>query len=178
MVEKVSPVRASVRPWSDPASVRGGARYAGDPGGRLLPRPKGSQPDGPSEAHKRSIWTRVVQLEPMRLRTIEFTPGTTLDLPSDSRRARCATSERYRKVAINSSHRIPISSDLRRYIDGTRIPVDAVLGRLQDARRSSQDLIDDYPELRIPRLFEAAELYDTAHPLRGQPSGRPWRKVA
>lgn len=30
--------------------------------------------------HKRSIWARLAQLDPMRLESIEFTPGATLDL--------------------------------------------------------------------------------------------------
>ena len=38
-------------------------------------------------------------------------------------------------------------------------------------------VIDDYPDIP-PEAFEAAELYARAHPLRGRPSGRPWRNAA
>ncbi len=60
-------------------------------------------------------------------------------------------------------------------INGTRIPVYAVLGRLQGGD-TLQDLIDDYPQVP-PKAFKAAELYAKAHPLRGRASGRPWRSV-
>lgn len=60
-------------------------------------------------------------------------------------------------------------------IDGTRIPVYAVLGHLQGGD-TVQDLINDYPQVP-PEAFEAAELYAKAHPLRGRASGRFWRSV-
>ena len=59
---------------------------------------------------------------------------------------------------------------------GTRITVYAVLGRLQGGD-TVDDLIDDYPEVSH-EAFEAAALYAKAHPLRGPPSGRPWRNSA
>ena len=51
--------------------------------------------------HKRSIWTRVVQLEPMQLGTIEFTPGATLASLS-SRPVRWAKPSDTAKHAIDS----------------------------------------------------------------------------
>lgn len=48
-------------------------------------------------------------------------------------------------------------------IEGTRISVHAVLGRLQDGG-TLQDLIDDYPEVPS-EAFRVAELYAESHPL-------------
>lgn len=125
--------------------------------------------------HKRSIWKRMTRLEPMKLRTIEFTPGAMLDLErlaADSLR----DAERYRKAR---DLYIATDADIlggTPVIAGTRITVHAVLGRLRDGD-TVDDLMDDYPD--VPReAFEAAELYAKAHPLRGRPSGKPWRKPA
>ena len=125
--------------------------------------------------HKRSIWTRVADLEPMRLEAIEFAPGATLDL------ARLAAgplleAERYREARDRfiASH-----SDIlggTPVIDGTRITVYAVLGRLQGGD-TINELLEDYPQVPA-EAFQAAELYAKAHPLRGRPSGRPWRNDA
>ena len=125
--------------------------------------------------HKRAIWTRLARLEPLRLETIEFTPGAMLDLErlaADSLR----DAERYREARdryITSDAGILGGTPV---IAGTRLTVYAVLGRLQDGD-GVDDLAEDYPE--IPReAFEAAGLYAEAHPLRGRPSGRPWRNAA
>ncbi len=125
--------------------------------------------------HKRSIWTRVAQLESMQLKAIEFTPGTTLDL------ARLSAStldhaERYRKARDRFIKSHPDILGGTPVIDGTRITVYAVLGRFQGGD-TLQDLIDDYPDVP-PEAFKAAELYAKAHPLRGRPSGRPWSNAA
>lgn len=125
--------------------------------------------------HKRAIWERLVRLEPMRLDTIEFTPGATLDLKrlaADS----LGAAERYREARDRY-----ITSDVdilggTPVIAGTRLTVYAVLGRLQDGD-IVDDLAEDYPEVSR-EAFEAAELYATAHPLRGRPSGRPWLNAA
>ena len=132
--------------------------------------------------HKRAIWTRLVQLEPMRLElepmrldTIEFTPGATLDLKrlaADSLR----DAERYREARdryITSDADILGGTPV---IAGTRLTVYAVLGRLQDGD-VADDLAEDYPEVSR-EAFEAAELYAKAHPPRGRPSGRPWLHAA
>ena len=125
--------------------------------------------------HKRTIWTHLAQLEPMRLETIEFSLGAMLDLErlaADSLRK----AERYRKARdryITSDADILGSTPV---IAGTRLTVYSILGRLQDGD-TVDDLALDYPEL--PReVFTAAELYARAHPLRGRPSGRPWRNAA
>ena len=125
--------------------------------------------------HKRAIWTNMSRLEPMQLETIEFTPGAMLDLKrlaADSFR----NAERYRKARdryITSDEEILGGTPV---IAGTRLTVYAILGRLQDGD-SIDDLAEDYPE--IPReAFEAAEIYAKSHPLRGRPSGRPWRNAA
>lgn len=125
--------------------------------------------------HKRAIWTNMIRLEPMQLETIEFTPGAMLDLErlaADSLR----NAERYRKARdryITSDEDILGGTPV---IAGTRLSVYAILGRLQDGD-GIDDLTEDYPE--IPReAFEAAEIYAKCHPLRGRPSGRPWRNAA
>ncbi len=125
--------------------------------------------------HKRAIWTNMIRLEPMQLETIEFTPGAMLDLErlaADSLRK----AERYRKARdryIKSDEDILGGTPV---IAGTRLTVYAILGRLQDGD-SIDALVEDYPE--IPReAFEAAEIYAKSHPLRGRPSGRPWRNAA
>ena len=125
--------------------------------------------------HKRAIWTNMIRIEPMQLETIEFTPGATLDLDRLAADALCKA-ERYRKARdryITSDENILGGTPV---IAGTRLTVYAILGRLQDGD-SVDDLVEDYPE--IPReAFEAAEIYAKTHPLRGRPSGRPWRNVA
>jgi len=125
--------------------------------------------------HKRAIWTNMSRLEPMQLETIEFTPGAMLDLKrlaADSLR----NAERYGKARdryITSDEDILGGTPV---IAGTRLTVYAILGRLQDGD-SIDALAEDYPE--IPReAFEAAEIYAKSHPLRGRPSGRPWRNAA
>ena len=125
--------------------------------------------------HKRAIWTNMSRLEPMQLETIEFTPGAMLDLKrlaADSLR----NAEQYRKARdryITSDKDILGGTPV---IAGTRLTVYAILGRLQHGD-SIDDLVEDYPE--IPReAFEAAEIYAKSHPLRGRPSGRPWRNAA
>ena len=125
--------------------------------------------------HKRSIWTCMARLEPMKLATIEFTPGATLDLARLAANS-LRNAERYREARdryITSDADILGGTPV---IAGTRITVYAVLGRLQDGD-TVEDLVDDYPQ--IPReALEAAKLYAKAHPLRGRPSGRPWRNAA
>ena len=125
--------------------------------------------------HKRAIWERLVELEPMRLGVIEFTRGTMLDmerLATDSLRK----AELYREARdryVTSDADILGGTPVVR---GTRLTVYAILGRLQGGD-SVDDLEADYPEL--PReAFTAAALYARAHPLRGRPSGRPWRNAA
>ena len=125
--------------------------------------------------HKRSIWTRVAQLQPMRLDTIEFSPGATLDLARLSA-GTLRHADQYRKARDQFIKSHPDILGGTPVIDGTRIPVYAVLGRFQGGD-TLQDLIDDYPDVP-PEAFEAAELYARAHPLRGRPSGRPWRNAA
>jgi len=122
--------------------------------------------------HKRSIWARMAQLEPMKLETIEFTPGAMLDLErlaADSLRE----AERYRRDRDRYIASDPGILGGTPVIAGTRVSVYSILGRLQDGD-SVDDILQDYPE--IPReAIVAAELYAKAHPLRGRPSGRPWR---
>ena len=125
--------------------------------------------------HKRAIWGHLVGLEPLRLDAVEFTRGTTLDLERLAADA-LRDAERYRETR---DRYIASDADIlggTPVIAGTRLTVYAILGRLQDGD-TVDDLAADYPE--VPRdAFAAAELYARAHPLRGRPSGRPWRNAA
>ena len=120
--------------------------------------------------HKRAVWTRLAQLEPMRLEAIEFAPGATLDLERLAARA-LRYAERYREA--RDRYIAPDPEGGAPLVAGTRLTVHAVLGRLQDGA-TLEDLTAEYPEVP-PKAFAAAELYATTHPLRGRPSGRRWR---
>ena len=174
MIEKAVETRV-MEPVSAPARLRGGAM-------RYLPiravvyfraLKEANLTDLPVH-HKRSIWMCVTRLEPMALETIEFTPGTTLDL------RRLAADSLHEAEQYRQARDRYIAADLgilggTPVIAGTRIPVYAILGRLQDGDKL-EDLTDDYPRIP-PEAFKAAELYAKAHPLRGRPSGRPWRNA-
>lgn len=123
--------------------------------------------------HKRAIWSRITGMEPMRLGPVEFAPGATLDLKLALPRFGIANEYREaRDRYIKSNPEILGGTPV---IGGTRIPVYAVLGRLRHGD-TLEDLLDDYPH--VPRdAFRAAEIYAAANPLRGRPSGRPWRSV-
>ena len=110
-----------------------------------------------------------------KARTSAPPPGTTLDLAFLST-GTLGHAERYRNARDQFITSHPDILGCTPVIDGTRIPVHAVLGRFQGGE-TLQDLIDDDPEVP-PEAFEAAELYARAHPLRGRPSGRPWRNAA
>ncbi len=125
--------------------------------------------------HKRAIWEHLVRLEPMRLETIEFTPGAMIDLERLSADTlRNAT--QYREARDRYIASDPDILGGTPTIAGTRLTVYAVLGRLQDGD-SLDELAEDYPELSR-EAFKAAELFARAHPLRGRPSGRPWHNAA
>ncbi len=125
--------------------------------------------------HKRAIWTHLARLEPLRLGAVEFTRGATLDLRAlgaDTLRE----AERYREARDRCIATDPDILGGTPVVAGTRLTVYAILGRLQDGD-PLDDLAADYPE--IPReAFAAARLYAETHPLRGRPSGRPWRNAA
>ncbi len=125
--------------------------------------------------HKRTIWTHLARLEPMRLGTVEFSPGAMLDLErlaADS----LHNAERYRAARDRYIASDPDILGGTPVIAGTRLTVYSILGRLQGGD-TVDDLASDYPE--APReAFAAARLYAGAHPLRGRPSGRPWRNTA
>ncbi len=124
--------------------------------------------------HKRTIWTHLVRLEPMRLGTVEFTFGAMIDLKrlaADSLRS----AERYREARDRYIVSDPDILGGTPVIAGTRLTVYSILGRLQDGD-TVEDLADDNQE--VPReAFATAELYAKAHPLRGRPSGRPWQNA-
>ena len=123
--------------------------------------------------HKRAIWSRITGMEPMRLGPVEFAPGATLDLKLAQPQFGVANG--YREARDRYIRSDPEILGGTPVIDGTRIPVYAVLGRLRHGD-TLEDLLDDYP--RVPRdAFRAAEIYAAANPLRGRPSGRPWRSV-
>ena len=122
--------------------------------------------------HKRSIWACMTRLEPMKLEAIEFTPGATLHLEHLAARS-LREAERYRRDRDRYIASDPGILGGTPVIAGTRVTVYSVLGRLQDGE-AADDILEDYPD--VPReAIAAAELYARAHPLRGRPSGRPWR---
>ena len=124
--------------------------------------------------HKRAIWSRITGMEPMRLGPVEFAPGATLDLKLAHLQFGIANGYREaRDRYIKSNPEILGGTPV---IDGTRIPVYAVLGRLRHGD-TIEDLHDDYPDVP-PDAFRAAEIYAAANPLRGRPSGRPWGRMA
>lgn len=61
-------------------------------------------------------------------------------------------------------------------IRGSRMTVYSVLGRVK-AGDTLDEIAEENPDIRREAL-EAALLYAKANPLRGRPSGRPWRKAA
>lgn len=125
--------------------------------------------------HKRAIWTHLARLEPMRLGTVEFAVGAMLDLERLAADA-LHNAERYREARDRYIASDPDILGGTPVIAGTRLTVYAILGRLQGGE-TVDDLASDYPE--VPReAFAAARLYAGAHPLRGRPSGRPWRNAA
>ncbi len=124
--------------------------------------------------HKRTIWTHLARLEPMRLGTVEFAVGAMLDLERLAADA-LHNAERYREARDRYIASDPDILGGTPVIAGTRLTVYAILGRLQGGD-TVDDLASDYPE--VPReAFAAARLYAGAHPLRGRPSGRPWRNA-
>ena len=174
-IEKAVEARV-LQPLTAPARLRGGAmRYLPIRAVVYFRALKAARLTDLPLRHKRSIWTCMARLEPMQLGTIEFTPGATLDLARLAANS-LRNAERYREARdryITSDADILGGTPV---IAGTRITVYAVLGRLQDGD-TVEDLANDY--LQIPReALEAAELYAKAHPLRGRPSGRPWRNAA
>ena len=125
--------------------------------------------------HKKAIWTMVKKSKLDALEPVEFAPGMRIDLPRLSAEPlRNATAYRdARDRHIVSDPEILGGTPV---IRGTRISVYSVLGRLQNGD-DLEDLVADYPD--IPKnAFGAASLYATAHPMRGRPSGRPWRNAA
>lgn len=174
-IEKAIEARV-LRTVRAPPRLRGGAR-------RYLPLRavayfrslKAADLAGLPTRHKRAIWRGLVRSEPLRLAAVEFAPGTVLDL--ERLAAQCLHhAEHYRDARDRHIASDPDILGGTPAITGTRLTVYAVLGRLQDGD-SVDDLVADYPG--IPReAFMAAELYAGAHPLRGRPSGRPWRQAA
>ena len=122
--------------------------------------------------HKRSIWNCMARLEPMKLEAIEFTPGATLHLEHLAGHS-LREAERYRRDRDRYIASNPGILGGTPVIAGTRVTVHSVLERLQDGE-TVDDILEDYPD--VPRqAIAAAELYARSHPLRGRPSGRPWR---
>lgn len=126
---------------------------------------------------KKDLMKAIRDMCEMELEPVELEPGLRLDLPKVAGPARdmAALYVENRKKHITSDPEIfggvPI-------IKGTRIPVYAVQGRLEDGD-TLEDLMADYPD--IPREgFIAADIYARTHPERGRPvsGGRPWETAA
>ena len=125
--------------------------------------------------HKRTLWTCILESKTARPNIVEFAPGVVIEfkrLSSDC----LLKADRYRKARDRHIVSNPNVLGGTPAIAGTRLTVYSVLGRLQEGE-TINDLIQDYPEV-LPEAFEAAEIFARAHPLRGRPSGRPWRQTA
>jgi uncharacterized protein (DUF433 family) len=129
-------------------------------------------------ARKRRIWTIVSRsrLEAeARLCEVRLNDTITLDLEG---LAGARTRMAYAYRVARDAHLVADETILggTPVIHGTRLTVYAVLGRLEGGDTIAE-LVEDYPETP-PAAFHAAETYARTHPLRGRPSGRPWRAQA
>jgi uncharacterized protein (DUF433 family) len=129
-------------------------------------------------ARKRRIWTIVSRscLEAeARLCEVRLNDTITLDLEG---LAGARTRMAYAYRVARDAHLVADETILggTPVIRGTRLTVYAVLGRL-DGGDTIAELVEDYPGIP-PAAFHAAETYARTHPLRGRPSGRPWRAQA
>lgn len=130
--------------------------------------------------HKRAIWGGLVRaLSPDQaaraLPPVEFAPATSIDVGRLAGDAveRAARYARARDAHIVSDPEIKGGTPVVR---GTRMTVYSVRGRV-DGGETLDDVAEDNPDL--PReALEAAVIYARTHPLRGRPSGRPWRRDA
>lgn len=123
---------------------------------------------------KKALWREFTRLESTKLVSVEFSPGIVFH-PNESAKSCFEAAVRY--LASRDAHIVSDAGTLggTPVIKGTRISVYSVLGRLKDGD-SVDDLVADNPD--VPReAFDAAAMYARAHPLRGRPSGRPWRNA-
>ena len=165
-----------IRPLTRPARLRGGStRYVPLQAVAFFAALKQANLVDLPVRLKKALWSGLARLEPMELAPVEFSPGTVLHL-NELANEPFEAAVRYR--ASRDAHIVSDPETLggTPVIRGTRITVYSVLGRLQDGE-SVADLVADNPD--IPReAFEAAAIFARAHPLRGRPSGRPWRNAA
>ena len=112
---------------------------------------------------------------PTLLEPVQFAPGATLAL-AELAAEEFETALRYidaRERYIVSDENILGGTPI---IAGTRIPVYSILARMKEGE-TLDELCEDNPD--IPReAIEAAAIYARSNPLRGRPSGRPWRDAA
>ena len=124
--------------------------------------------------HKLALWNKIRDIRSSRLGTVEFLPGISIDL---ARLASGAARKAKDYEAARSKYLVSDPEILggTPVISGTRITVYAVLARLA-AGETVEDLSEDYPGVSR-EAFGAAALYAKTHPLRGRPSGKPWRQL-
>lgn len=128
-------------------------------------------------ARKKILMKTIEGMRGRDLESVDIEPGLRLDLPMIAGRkieaARLYIEGRKRHLTTN-----PEIFGGSPIIRGTRIPVHAIRGRLEDGD-TLEDLVLDYPD--IPReAFIAADTYARTHPERGRPvsGGRPWKTAA
>ncbi|WP_051882355.1 DUF433 domain-containing protein [Parvularcula oceani] len=104
---------------------------------------------------------------------VEFAPGAYLEL---DKLAGPAAEAARRYLAARNAHVVSDPDILggTPVVRGTRVSVYALLGRVQEGEKA-QEIAEEHPGL-TPEAVEAAVLYARTHPLRGKPSGRPWRR--
>lgn len=165
-----------IRPLTRPARLRGGStRYVPLRAVAYFAALKQANLVDLPVRLKKALWRGLVRLESRELAPVEFSPGAVLHLDELANEP-FEAAVRYR--ASRDAHIVfdPAILGGTPVIRGTRITVYSVLGRLQDGD-SVDDLATDNPD--VPReAFEAAAIFARAHPLRGRPSGRPWRHAA
>lgn len=129
-------------------------------------------------ARKRRLWTLVSSRSLTageRLRELRLNDTMTLDLESLAG-MRTRTAHAYRVARDAHLAADPDILGGTPVIRGTRLTVYAILGRLEGGDTIA-DLLEDYPDIPEAALHAAAT-YAKTHPLRGRPSGRPWRPDA
>lgn len=128
-----------------------------------------------SVAHKKKLWAAISKTRLDKLDAIEFAPGAMLDI----RKLAAEPLEAARRYREARDEHIVIDENIlggTPVIRGTRITVYSILGRVQ-GRETIEDIAADNPDIERTAI-EAALLYAKTHPLRGKPSGRPWRNAA
>jgi uncharacterized protein (DUF433 family) len=128
--------------------------------------------------HKKRIWRTLVERrfdELVGMTEVEYMPGVRIDVRRLARE-NLRSAERYKRAKDEHMVVDPAILGGTPVIRGTRLTAYSVQARLA-AGEGVDDILADYPDL-TREAVEAADVYARTHPLRGRPSGRPWRVAA